>query len=205
MRGPYLPAAAAGPRANSRRRPRGKLSPGRRGALATCSVPAAFPAVAAAAARPGTDWREAAAALAPGSGLGARGWGSGGLARLRGGSLGAASAPQPGAPESPAAAAAARPPAGPTSPPPLRPSLALARTPSPPRTSSPSVSSRRRRRRRRRREGTSPPAGRPPSLPPGLGPCLLDGIPASPRGPLGPPFALLPFLPSCPPPRPWFV
>lgn len=42
------------------------------------------------------------------SGLGARGWGSGGLARLRGGSLGAASAPQPGAPESPAAAAEPR-------------------------------------------------------------------------------------------------
>lgn len=74
-----------------------------------------------------------------GSGLGARGRGSGGLARLRCGSLGAASTPQPGAPETPAAAAAARPPAGPTSQPPLRPSLspALPPLPKPPPRQSP--------------------------------------------------------------------
>lgn len=82
----------------------------------------------------GTGWSEAAAALARG-----RGRGSGSLARLRRGSLGAASAPQPGAPETPAAAAAARPPAGPTSQPPLRPSLspALPPLPKPPPRQSP--------------------------------------------------------------------
>ena len=145
VRNPYLPAAVAGSRANSRRRPRGKLSPGgeAHSQLARHRLPSR---------RWRWRWRWRRRRVRGPAGerrrrrsLGARGWGwgsgsgSGGLARLRGGSLGAASAPQPGAPETPAAAAAARPPA----PPPRRrsvpPSLspALPPLPKPPPLQSP--------------------------------------------------------------------
>ncbi|KAL4697231.1 hypothetical protein H8959_002929 [Pygathrix nigripes] len=109
---PYLPAAAARPRANSRQRPWGNF-PGRRGALATCPAPAAFPAVAA---RTGNRGARLRLSLGAPSGDWDRswGWGSGGLARLRGGSLGATSAPQPGAPRR-RRQLHARQPAGPTS------------------------------------------------------------------------------------------
>lgn len=107
--------------------------PGRRGALETCRAPAAFPG-AAAAACPGTRWREAAAAaaaaLARSSGLGA-----GARAASRGSAVDRSVLRPPGSLEPQRCRRqlqlSARPPAGPTSQPPLRPSLSPALPPLP--------------------------------------------------------------------------
>lgn len=111
-----LPPAAAG-----------ETFPGQRGALATCSAPAAFLAVAAAAACPGTGWSEGAAALARGSGLGA---GAGARAASRGSSVDRSALRPPRSLEPPRRRRQLQPPARPPAPPPSHRSV----PPSPPRS-----------------------------------------------------------------------